>query len=145
MQLVEQGKIHLDEPAEKYLPELGTVKMINGDAPKSKITMRQLLTHTAGFSYTFFDEELNERYKKTGIDEFSGSREGTFGMPLVREPGQEWHYSTGIDWAGQVLEAVTKQTLGEYCKKNIFDPLGCKDIQFGVCLNTFIASSKCSR
>lgn len=97
MQLVEQGKIDLDVPAEKYLPELGQVKLVDGSSPKTKITMRHLLTHTAGFGYTFFNKKLNEHYEKSGKDEFDGSKEGTFGLPLVREPGTEWEYSTAID------------------------------------------------
>jgi len=132
MQLVEQGKIDLDEPVEKILPEIGEVKKVDGSKPKTKITMRMLLAHTAGFSYTFFNEDLKEWSEKNGKNEFDGTMEGTFGLPLIAEPGQAWNYSTGIDWAGRALEKVAGMTLGEYCVKNIFEPLGLKDINFGV-------------
>lgn len=97
MQLVEQGKLQLDGPAEQYLPELAKVKLHNGDSPKTKITLRHLLTHTAGFGYTFFNEPIKQWHEKSGHDEFDGTKEGTLGQPLICEPGTEWHYSVSID------------------------------------------------
>lgn len=97
MQLVDQGLIKLDEPADKFLPELGQVKLIDGSSPKNKITLRHLLSHTAGFAYSMYSKELKEYTEKTGKSEFDGSVEGTFGLPLVAEPGTEWHYSISLD------------------------------------------------
>ena len=64
---------------------------------KTKITLRHLLSHTAGFAYSMYSKELKAYTEKTGKSEFDGSVEGTFGLPLVAEPGTEWHYSISLD------------------------------------------------
>ena len=97
MQLVEQGKLELDVPAEQYLPSLSDVKLHNGSSPKTKPTLRHLLTHTAGMGYSFFDEPIKQYYDQTGHDEFDGTKKGTLGQPMICEPGTEWHYSVSID------------------------------------------------
>ena len=111
MQLVEQGKLSLDDSdiLEKLCPELKVVKQLqkfeNGkpvyrDKTKS-ITLRMLLTHTAGFGYTFFNPNLVQWYeeekKKGNIvdDEFSGEPKDIMLQPLIAEPGAEWNYGVG--------------------------------------------------
>ncbi|KAM0756135.1 beta-lactamase/transpeptidase-like protein [Meredithblackwellia eburnea MCA 4105] len=133
MMEVEKGNLDLDsvELVQKHLPEVANATFADGRKPKRGITLRMLLTHTAGFSYTFFNEICLAWSQKAGVDEFCGSIEG-FKGPLIAEPGEDWNYSTGIDWAGELLHRVTGLTLGEYCDKNIFKPLGANDIGFGV-------------
>lgn len=111
MQLVEQGRLSLDdaELAEKLCPELKLVKILKGfdenDKPilvekSKKITLRMLLSHTAGFGYTFFNPEL----RKLGrIDEFSGRVEDVFNSPLLFEPGTKFNYGVSIDCLVQFL------------------------------------------
>jgi len=133
MQLVEQGKLSLDDPdqAENLAPELKRAKLVKSFndgklelvEKKGRITLRQLLSHTAGFGYSFFNPEI----KSTGVNEFSGKIEDV-NTPLLFEPGTSWNYGTNIDWAGVLVERVSGLTLNDYFQKNIFAPLGIKNI-----------------
>ncbi|CAN9121607.1 unnamed protein product [Alternaria sp. RS040] len=116
MQLVERGVLSLDDSAqvESLCPELKAVQVLEADGtlvPKKRgITLRMLLSHTAGFGYTFFNENLRDFSRPTGWDEFSGL-EFDIKQPLVHQPGEGWEYGLGIDWAGKVLERATGQIL----------------------------------
>lgn len=90
-----------------------------------------LLSHTSGYGYDQADTELTKWAQATNRKASSTdwSREG-FTLPLRFAPGNGWYYGVGIDWAGFVLEAVTKQTLSAYMKENVFDPLGMRDTTF---------------
>ncbi|KAI9368720.1 beta-lactamase/transpeptidase-like protein [Aspergillus egyptiacus] len=133
MQLVEQGVLSLDDGAqiESLVPELKTVPVLQPDGTleekKNEITLRMLLTHTAGFGYTFFNERLRQWSHPVGVDEFSG-RMDDIKTPLLFQPGEGWEYGVGIDWAGVALERATGLTLNEYLTKHIFEPLGIKDM-----------------
>ncbi|GAB7356931.1 hypothetical protein MBLNU459_g7777t2 [Dothideomycetes sp. NU459] len=135
MQLVEQGKLALDDAAqvEKLAPELKTVRVLERNGTlidkKNGITLRMLLTHTAGFGYTFFNENLRDYSRPVGYDEFSGS---TYDMlqPLIHQPGEAWEYGINIDWAGILLERVTGQSLSNYLDEFVFRPLGLENISF---------------
>ncbi|OJJ05771.1 hypothetical protein ASPVEDRAFT_199204 [Aspergillus versicolor CBS 583.65] len=133
MQLVEQGVLKLDDGAqtESLCPELKTFQVLQEDGSlvdKNKaITLRMLLTHTAGFGYTFFNDRLREWSYPAGVDEFSGRIEDVK-LPLLFQPGEGWEYGVGIDWAGIALERATGLKLNEYLQKNIFQPLGIKDM-----------------
>ncbi|KAJ5958396.1 Beta-lactamase-like protein [Penicillium vulpinum] len=133
MQLVEQGVLNLDdvEQTEALCPELKSLKVLKPDGSledkKNGITLRMLLTHTSGFGYTFFNERLKQWSYPVGMDEFSGRFED-MKRPLVFQPGEGWEYGVGIDWAGMVLERATGLKLNDYLTKNIFVPLGIKDI-----------------
>ncbi|MCJ1472318.1 hypothetical protein MMC13_000965 [Lambiella insularis] len=139
MQLVEQGKLALDDDdlIESICPELKNIKILksvddNGNAElidkKTKITLRMLLTHTAGFGYTFFDDTLRRWGLPVGLDELSGFAEDVQRLPIRFEPGTQWQYGVGIDWAGNVVERVTGMSLNDYFQKHIFQPLGIKNI-----------------
>jgi len=129
MQLVEQGKLHLDDgdEIERLIPELKDAKVLQKDGKlvekNKKITLRMLLTHTAGFGYSFFNNELRD------FDEFSGDIKDIL-QPLVFQPGEGWQYGVNIDIAGLALERLTGLSLNDYCHKNIFGPLGLKNISF---------------
>jgi CubicO group peptidase (beta-lactamase class C family) len=133
MQLVEQKKLSLDdaEQLEKLCPELKDVKVLQDDGvlveKKRKISLRMLLSHTAGFGYTFFNPKLRDYNHSIGFDEFSGRFEDIL-QPLVNQPGEAWEYGVNIDWAGIALERVTGSSLNDYLVKNVFDPLGLKEI-----------------
>ncbi|KAI9841638.1 MAG: hypothetical protein M1837_000485 [Sclerophora amabilis] len=141
MQLVEQDKADLDNPdqLEKVLPELKEVKIIDGvDADgkeqlrekKNRITLRMLQTHTAGFSYTFFNDKIWKRIGEDPMrDEFQCVSDA-FEQPLVFEPGTSRAYGIGIDWVGIFIERVSGVVLGDYFQKYIFDPLEIKNIAF---------------
>ncbi|KAH6642088.1 beta-lactamase/transpeptidase-like protein [Boeremia exigua] len=133
MQLVEQGKLHLDDgdEIEQLIPEFRELRVLQKDGklvPKNKkITLRMLLSHTAGFGYTFFNEQLRDFSHPIGFDEFSGHIKDIL-QPLVFQPGEGWEYGLNIDYAGLALERVTGMSLNDYCHKNIFEPLGLKNI-----------------
>jgi len=137
MQLVEQGRLSLDAPIGDVLPELADPQVLTGfDAagkPQTRsavrpITLRHLLTHTAGFGYAFIHPEVLQYYGAVGMPK-AGSLD-TIRMPLMFDPGERWEYSVSIDWAGQAIEAVTGQRLGEYLRQNLFAPLGMTSTAF---------------
>ncbi|KAJ6109266.1 hypothetical protein N7486_001500 [Penicillium sp. IBT 16267x] len=134
MQLVEQGILELDDGAqtERLCPELKSLKVLRPDGSfeekKRAITLRMLLSHTAGFGYTFFNERLRQWSYPVGMDEFSGRIED-MKLPLLFQPGEGWEYGeVGIDWAGIALERATGLTLNAYLQKHVFLPLGIKDM-----------------
>jgi len=135
MQLIEAGKIGLDEPVQTYLPELGTIQVYEGGHlrdPKSPPTVRQLLSHTSGFAYEFLNRDIADLVKSgrlptvfTGGDEFLAA-------PLVFDPGTRWAYGISTDWLGRLVEAVSGQTLDAYFREHIFQPLGMTETFFEV-------------
>lgn len=133
MQLVEQGTLKLDdgEHLETLCPELRDLQVLRPDgtleAKRKKITLRMLLTHTAGFGYTFFNERLRDWALPAGVDEFSGRFED-MKTPLLFQPGEGWEYGVNIDWAGVALERASGLTLNEYLQKRVFQPLGITDM-----------------
>jgi len=101
MQLVEQGKLTLDDHEQLYglCPEIKNVKVLQADGslkPREKdITLRMLLSHTAGYAYEFFHEGLRDHGRPAGYDVFTGDVEDVYRMPLVHEPGSDWQYGVG--------------------------------------------------
>ncbi|KAN0063393.1 hypothetical protein ACQY0O_004559 [Thecaphora frezii] len=129
LQLVEQGKLGLNDDAAQYLPELERITLLDGSKPKASPTVWNLLTHTGGHVYPFILEASYKWYEQRGIDFFGGSLEALEG-PIAFEPGQYWAYGLGIDWVGKIVERISGLDLEEYFKRNIFEPLGIKDITF---------------
>ncbi|EKV12920.1 Beta-lactamase-like protein [Penicillium digitatum] len=133
MQLVEQGILKLDdaEQTEGFCPELKSLKVLQPDGSlvekRRGITLRMLLTHTSGFGYTVFNNRLKQWSYPVGIDELSGRVEDMV-RPLLFQPGEDWEYGVGIDWAGIALERATGLRLNDYLHKNIFLPLEIKDM-----------------
>lgn len=131
MQLVEAGQLDLDAPIDALLPELADAQVLTGFDGEGKpqlrpaarpITMRHLLTHTAGLGYFFIHPPVLQFFAATGMPT-PGSR-ASITMPLMFDPGEAWEYSVGIDWAGLAIEAVTGQRLGDYMAAHVFGPLG---------------------
>ena len=126
LQLVEQGKVPLDDAefVKKTVPELSEKKVyadgVNGVEQEKSVTMRMLLSHTAGFGYAFADPRL----QADGIEGRSGNKRDILDSKMVNQPGSMWEYGINMDWAGIVLERVTGQTLGEYFQEHIFTPVG---------------------
>ncbi|HEX5229663.1 MAG TPA: serine hydrolase domain-containing protein [Bryobacteraceae bacterium] len=137
MQLVEQGKLKLDEPAGTYIPELGKLQVLHGfDAagkpilkPATKpVTLRTLLTHTSGFAYDTWFADMVRWEKATNTSIPLGTVAPV--TPLMFEPGSRWQYGTSADWSGRLVETVSGMTLEQYFQKNILQPLGMKDTSF---------------
>ena len=139
MQLVEQGKLQLDEPIGKVLPELAAPQVLEGfdsaGAPrlrsaKRPITLRHLLTHTAGFGYETWNPELIRYVAVTGMPSLMTGKLAVLRAPLVFDPGDRWEYGINIDWVGRAVEAVVGQPLDAYFGAHIFAPLGMTDTGF---------------
>ena len=133
LQQVEAGKIGLDEPLDKLLPDLADRPVLEGfDAAgqpilrpkKGDITLRRLLTHTSGFVYDTWNESAKRYAEVTKIPSLRLRKKAGLLMPLARDPGERWEYSIGIDWVGQAVEALSGQTLGAYMAQHVFGPLG---------------------
>jgi methyl acetate hydrolase len=144
MQLVEQGKLSLTEPASKYLPELGKLDVLQGfdsagkpvlRPAKRQVELRHLMTHTSGFVYAVWDEDL-ARYNKVTGNNTPPTAVAPL-TPLAFEPGTQWQYGTGIDWTGKLVEKVSGLTLEQYFQRNICGPLGMKDTTFILPQNKF--------
>jgi methyl acetate hydrolase len=139
MQCVERGKLALDQPAGEIVPQLAEPQVLEGfDADgkprlrpaRRRITLRLLLTHTAGLVYDIWNAKLNRYVQTTG---FLPARSGTLASlaaPLAFEPGERWEYGINIDWVGRMVEAVTGQDLDAYMREHIFAPLGMQDTGF---------------
>ncbi len=141
VQLVERGKLQLDTPASAICPHLGEVQVLTGfsadgqpqtRAPKRPITLRHLLTHSAGFSYEIWNSEIPKVQAAWGLAGITECKESALRTPLLFDPGERWEYGINIDWAGKMVEAVSGQKLGVYLKQNLFDPLGMKDTAFRI-------------
>jgi methyl acetate hydrolase len=140
MQLVEQGKLSLDAPASKIIPALGAVKVLDGwdgdkarlRAPKRAITLRHLLTHTAGFGYSLWNTDLGKYETVNKIPGIITCQNAALTTPLISDPGEQWNYGINIDFAGKMVEAVSGMKLGDYFAKNIFQPLGMRSTGFKI-------------
>jgi methyl acetate hydrolase len=139
MQLVEQGKLQLEQPMGKLLPQLAEPKVLEGfdasGAPilrpaKRAITLRHLLTHTAGFTYDAWSEPMTRYEKFTGLPGVISCQNVVFSAPLMFDPGDRWEYGINIDWVGKAVEAVSDQSLEVYFREKIFAPLGMTDTGF---------------
>ncbi|KAL1303759.1 hypothetical protein AAFC00_007100 [Neodothiora populina] len=142
LQLVERGLIKLDDDVLDIVPLLAQQEVFvaaddNKDTTtekrKTPITLRQLLTHSAGCAYSVMNPRIDTWRAANGLAVGSG---GTFEerivQPLAFQPGTSWEYGTGIDWVGRIVENLSGQSLDEYAKVNILAPLGIKDFTFWI-------------
>jgi methyl acetate hydrolase len=139
MQLVEQGRLDLDEPLSERLPELASIQVLEGfdDAgaprlrsPRRPITLRRLLTHTAGFAYDLFNADMTRYYQHAGVPNVIECKNVTLQTPLLFDPGEAWEYGINIDWVGKTVERLSEQSLEDYFREHIFGPLGMNDTSF---------------
>ena len=131
----EQGRIGLDDPAEKYLPELARLKVIEsfdattGDyrlRPAARPpTVKHVLTHTSGLAYPFTSAIWRDFKPRAG-------ETYAFGGPLLFDPGERWHYGTSLDVVGRLVEVVSGQKLEDYFREHIFVPLKMNDTSYNV-------------
>ena len=139
LQLVEEGKLDLDAPAERYAPDIGKLQVIEGfdasgapklRAPKRPVTTRMLMLHTAGFGYDFFNETYNRLAQEKGQPSVVTATRAALTTPLLFDPGDKWEYGSNIDWCGQVVEGIAGKRLGEVLRARVFEPLGMSDMTF---------------
>jgi methyl acetate hydrolase len=136
MQLVEEGVLGLDDPAKEYAPEISDVQVLEGfdDAseprvrpPRSDITVGQLMLHTAGFGYDFFNHDLIHYGEKRDVPSVVSASQASLDSVLLFDPGERWEYGSNIDWVGKVVEGARGKRLGEVMRGRIFEPLGMGD------------------
>ncbi|HTI80602.1 MAG TPA: serine hydrolase domain-containing protein [Acetobacteraceae bacterium] len=141
MQLVEQGKLSLDGPISAVLPELATVQVLDGFAadgsPRLRpaqrpITLRHLLTHSSGFVYEIWNAGMVRYLETTGTPSIASCMNAALSLPLMFDPGEQWDYGIGIDWAGKAVETISGQRLSSYMQEHLLEPLGMQDTGFRI-------------
>src|SRR4029077_6940458 len=144
--LFEEGKLKLDDPIEKFIPQLGNRKVLRPGAAsldetepaKSSITIRQLLSHSSGLSYGFFDpgtaifKALNERGVHNPMTTLAQMVDVLAGLPLIYQPGTSGDYSLALDVRARLVEVISGQTFDKFIQARILDPLGMVDTGFVV-------------
>ena len=132
LQLAERGGLDLDSPVQAYRPEFAGLQVLDGfdgdtpllRPPGSCATVRQLITHTAGLAYWFWNSDIDRYEQITGTPNASAGSDGVFTAPLVSDPGTRFVYGTNADWLGRVVEAVSGQPLDAYLQAHVTGPLG---------------------
>ena len=138
LQLIEQGRLALDQTVESVIPAFGALQLLegfDGDEPRLRKlsrepTIQHLLTHTSGLAYWFSNADLYRWHQVTDApDPFTGLRK-CLDTPFVAEPGERWEYGVNTAWLGLVVEAVAGQPLEAYLTEHVFEPLGMTDATF---------------
>jgi methyl acetate hydrolase len=141
MQLVERGQLQLDSLAADVVPELAKAQVLEGfdasgtpqlRAPKRTMTLKHLLTHTAGFSYEMFSADIVKYQAATGTPVITTCENAALTTPLLCDPGERWEYGINIDWVGKIVETVSGQRLGDYLQQHLFAPLGMHSTSFKI-------------
>ena len=138
LQLVERGALDLGAPIEQYVPDAADLQVLDGfdgdtprlRAPATKPTVHQLITHTAGFGYWFFNADLLRWETVTGTPNVLSGSKVIFGAPLLADPGTRYEYGINTDWLGRVVEAAGGMALDVAVKDGITGPLGMDDSTF---------------
>jgi CubicO group peptidase (beta-lactamase class C family) len=151
MMLAEEGKLRLDDPVSKFIPEFAALKVLTKDAqpdqplnrstttPATIPTVRHLLTHTSGITYSFWNHPiLAKLYRETGVSSGLIETPGTMtdncrrlaALPLMFEPGTAWEYGLNTDVLGRVVEVASGKTLDRFFQQRILQPLGMRDTHF---------------
>ena len=139
MQLVEKGKLALEAPVDAVVPQLAAARVLEGfdaggqprlRAPRRPITLRHLLTHTAGFGYEIWVPEIARYQTATSTPGITTCTNAALTTPLMFDPGEQWQYGINIDWVGKMVEASAGLPLDRYLEQNVLGPLGMKDTSF---------------
>ncbi len=142
MVLYEQGKWQLDDPVANYIPEFANLKVM-GASPRAAraalarpMTMRELMTHTAGFAYGLGDTPVDALYRDANLLDRNSTLQDMIGklakLPLAQQPGTKWQYSIAVDVQGYLVEKLSGQPLDQFLSSEIFEPLGMKATGFVV-------------
>jgi CubicO group peptidase (beta-lactamase class C family) len=147
MQLVEQGKVALSEPVAKYIPEFASLGVfVSGGGnqpfvtrpPTTRLNVVDLMRHTSGFTYSFQERTpVDAAYRKTDLENWRTNNSQSVvdhlaAIPLEFDPGTSWNYSVSTDVLGILIERISGQSLGDYFREHIFEPLGMTDTGFMV-------------
>jgi len=138
MILIDRGKMSMDTPVADVLPAWNDMQVLDGfdgdtpilRAPKTQATARHLATHTSGLEYEFWNADMPKFMEATGLPTILSGLKASLMYPLTTDPGTRWGYGPGIDWLGQMVEAVDGRRIDAFCREEILDPLGMKDTAF---------------
>ena len=143
MQLVEKNLMKLNDPINLYLPEFSDLKVLNNEEEiitniiqlEKQPTIKDLLLHTAGFSYNFLADPVGKEYDQIKLfNSSTSSLEEEVRLlakiPLLYHPSSKWRYSVSMDVLGRILEVILKSPLQDILKNQIFLPLGMHDTDF---------------
>lgn len=138
LQLAAEGRVDLDEPVGRWLPQLAEAKVLEGfdekgaarlRPAKAPVTLRNLLMHSSGLGYDFASPDLARWIAETGANMLGPAAPS---LPLIFDPGQDWAYGLGIDYAGKLIEILTGRDLGQAFQERIFGPLGMTETTFAL-------------
>lgn len=141
LQLVEEGRLKLDDPAGVYLPELDHLQVLEGFGadgqprlrpPKRRVTVSDLLLHASGFSYDFFSQEDKQYRELKDIPSIITCTKDSVQSVLLHDPGEAWTYGVNTDWLGLIVEELRGERLGDVMHEHVFQPLGMNDTSFAV-------------
>jgi CubicO group peptidase (beta-lactamase class C family) len=132
LQLYEAGRLELDAPVEAYRPEFARLQVLDGfdgdtprlRSPRTRATVRQLMTHTAGLAYWIWNSDIDRYEQLTGVPNVMPGSDAVFTAPLLSDPGARFEYGINVDWLGRVIEAVSGQPLDSCIQAGITGPLG---------------------
>lgn len=139
LQLIEQGRMGLDDEVAAHLPEFGKLQVLDGFAdgqpvlrpPNRPALVRELLNHTSGAAYFFTSTDIARYHEATSTPTIlTGAKASVTEVPLLNDPGTIWAYGTSTDWLGLLVEQVSGQPLDEYIDEHIAGPLGMADVTF---------------
>lgn len=146
LQLLEQGRFSADDPIGEYIPALANLRVLRPDAAtiddtepaREPVRIRHLLTHTAGFTYSFLhpDAPIARAYMAAGLADpaldLAAMMEALGRLPLLFQPGSAWNYSVATDVVGRLVEVVSGQRIDAYLQRHVFEPLAMRDTFFVV-------------
>lgn len=145
MMLFEEGKFRLSDPVARHIPELEGLQVAAGEGEDGPIleeadhpmTIRELMSHTAGLSYGIFSEsQVDDMYREANVLDSSSTLrdmiEKLSRIPLRQQPGSRWHYSVAVDVQGYLVEVLSGQPFDQFLQERLFEPLGMKDTGFHV-------------
>src|SRR3954447_6568948 len=138
LQLMERGELDFDAPVEEYRPEWADLQVLEGfdgdtpvlRPPASKATVKQLVTHTAGVAYWFWNHDIVRWEAATQTPNVLSGDNVIFTAPLVADPGTRFEYGINTDWLGKVIETASGQSLDAYLDANVLGPLGMHNTTF---------------
>ena len=140
MILVDRGKLDFDVPVEEILPEFAQIQVIDRfendkpvmRPPRTKATLRHLATHTSGLEYEFWNADVPKYLAATEHPTILSGTRASLLYPMTSDPGTRWGYGIGIDWIGMIVEAIEGRTIDQFCREEIFEPLGMSQTVFEV-------------
>ena len=141
MQLIEKGELSLQSKLRNFFPEVSGKKILKGfdsennhiyEETLNDINIKHLLTHTSGFAYEIWNENIKKLVEKGELSSAFLGNDEFLKAPLVFNPGTDWTYGIGIDWLGVLIEKISGVSLQKFMTENIFKPLGMKDTAYDI-------------